>query len=72
MKKLKPTVDLLRYWINTKQVFCQRELPKYLQENDWAHLYQSKIITYEYKQNVDGSCIGKPHYYTNKEQIEIY
>ena len=54
------------------KVYCQRELPGYLKEDDWVSFYQSKVIVYEYKSMVDGSCIGKPYYYNYSEMLKIY
>ncbi|CAD8168236.1 unnamed protein product [Paramecium octaurelia] len=54
------------------KVYCQRDLPAYLKEDDWVTFYQSKVIAYEYKSMVDGSCIGKPYYYNFSEMLKIY
>ncbi|CAK78809.1 unnamed protein product (macronuclear) [Paramecium tetraurelia] len=54
------------------KVYCQKELPQYLIEDNWVDMYKTKIISYEYNQIVNALLIQKPHYCSVTEVLDIW
>ncbi|CAD8137732.1 unnamed protein product [Paramecium pentaurelia] len=54
------------------KVYCQKELPQYLIEDNWVDIYKTKIISYEYNQIVNALLIQKPHYCSSTEILDIW